>query len=760
MIAELFTFGLSPLHTLAPVPICCILEQSMLLRYLGASVRSAWRSKYSSNRTSAARVLGAWTPPGRLQRWGEDGGRLFTSSITRRQEVSSQHQTDISYDDVLLDNTKAADRAKALPVTCPGCGALSQTIDPEAAGFYGSRKLVRTQRKPQRMTNRDQKENEIFRDVVASGAVEIQGEQPEPLPTAPTQSPSLPICDRCHYLRYQSRGTGIIHPSMQSIQEIIEESPHKHNHIYHVIDAADFPMSVIPNLVMALDLPRLRTQNRRSKSMHYIRGRQAEVSFIITRSDLLAPKKEQVDTLLPYLREVLRDTLGRSGRNVRLGNVRCVSAQRGWWTKTVKEDIWSRGGAGWMIGKVNVGKSALYEVVFPKGRQQEDVDVAKIRQREEQALLQTAIGDTNEEDATSNANLHQRVPVRVDSFADSPGELSEGSMKVEANSPDAFQESLLETEGFDQDIDNDDLLPDEQSLGTLLPPAQPETAYPSMPLVSALPGTTASPIRIPFGNGKGELIDLPGIERSTLDTHVRPEFRKHLIMKSRVVPEQYTIKPGQSLLIGGLIRITPKNEDLVFLAYPFVPLDAHVTSNDKAIAIQTGISPEGEAYPGTVSTIATDTAKQHIKQAATFKLDHDVTKARTGSLTDRSAGKQRVANLPFIVYSADILIESVGWIELTCQVRSRQKSFIVETVRDAFGEDTFRKQGPLIPEVEVWSPEGKFVAVRRPMNAWVLGGPKKVAKHLQRQRPRHSISFHKRREGGAKGGRAVALEEG
>ena len=58
---------------------------------------------------------------------------------------------------------------------------------------------------------------------------------------------------------------------MQSIEQIISESPHKLNHIYHVLDAADFPLSLIPNLQSSLNLPRLRTQNRRSKSFNYIR---------------------------------------------------------------------------------------------------------------------------------------------------------------------------------------------------------------------------------------------------------------------------------------------------------------------------------------------------------------------------------------------------------------------------------------------------------------------------------------------------------
>ena len=99
----------------------------------------------------------------------------------------------------------------------------------------------------------------------------------------------------------------------------------------------------------------------------FSRGRKMELSFIITRSDLLGHSKDKVDSLMPYLREVLRDALGRLGRNVRLGNVRCVSAKRNWWTTELKKEIFERGGAGWMVGKVNVGKSALFAEVFPKG---------------------------------------------------------------------------------------------------------------------------------------------------------------------------------------------------------------------------------------------------------------------------------------------------------------------------------------------------------------------------------------------------------
>ena len=686
-------------------------------------------------------------------RWDERNTRLFTSLPRLRQEVVAAAESttlDAGAPSPLV-NIETRERARKLPTVCPGCGAPSQTVDADAAGFYGAKQVT----KSTHMTDSRREEDEVFKNALKSGILAGNASASQVTSPTETKTPNIPICDRCHNLLYQSKGTSIIHPSMHSIQQIIEESPHKHNHIYHVLDAADFPMSVIPNLQNALHLPRLRTQNRRSKSMHYIRGRTADVSFIITRADLLAPKKEQVDTLVPYMREVLRDALGRGGKDIRLGNLRCVSAKRGWWTKTVKEDIWDRGGAGWMVGKVNVGKSALYEVVFPKGRIQRDVDVKRIRNAERQEAGKE--GMLALQDAMIKTAAEKTDPFGRMKTADSPGVLTDAQASPGAarSELEAFQESevLLGSSAGGDDAQNDTFF-DEDVDSSLLPPAQPETAYPRMPLVSALPGTTASPIRIPFGGGKGELIDLPGVHRSSLYTHVKPEHRSELVMKSREVPEQYTVKPGQSILIGGMIRITPKTDDLIFLAYPFVPLDAHITSTDKAIAISTGSHPDHTPYTGTISSIATESAKLAMKTAGTFKLEWDVTKRRAGPLTSPSAGKQKAANLPFIVYSADILIEGVGWIELVCQVRSRQRSFLTktETVADALGEYKVKKQSAGVPEVEVFSPEGGLVDVRRPMGAWLLGGPKREAKHKRRRRPRQTIDYQRRKEGGRLGG--------
>lgn len=478
-----------------------------------------------------------------------------------------------------------------------------------------------------------------------------------------------------------------------------------------------------------------------------MRGRIAEVSFIITRSDLLAPKKEQVDSLMPYLRETLRDALGQSGKNIRLGNVRCVSSKRGWWTKEVKEDIWHRGGAGWMVGKVNVGKSNLFESVYPKGRNQ-DLSLDKLRYAASRQQSVDSFNPPGADEDLDHSRTETEGPTTSAPLSDFPGDIAvekeEAITAPVAPEPEEPPATELDNQFFDEDEE-----------ASLLPPAQPETAYPVMPIISALPGTTASPIRIPFGNGKGELIDLPGVARSSLDDYVQPDHKQDLVMRSRITPEQHTLKPGQSLLLGGgLIRITPTTPDLIFLAYPFVPLHPHITSNEKAIGIQTGERASG------ISTIADESTGLKIASAGKFTLKWDVTRKRAGPLTAPTAVKLKPERLAFKVFSADILIEGVGWVELVAQVRNRQRAApppvssetpteAAETTEEgdvtAFkplaSEDEVAQS--LMPEVEVFTPEGKFIGVRPPMNAWLLGGKKAVPKHLQKTRPRMSMKSYK-----------------
>lgn len=575
-----------------------------------------------------------------------------------------------------------------------------------------------------------------------------------------------PVCDRCHNLVHHHVGTPIHHPTVDSIQQTIAESPHRRNHIYHVVDAADFPLSIVPNLQSSLRIPKLRTQNRRAKHKGWVANdRIAEVSFIITRADLLAPKKEQVDILMPYVREVLRDALGRQNLNARLGNVRLVSAKRGWWTKQVKEDIWERGGAGWMVGKVNVGKSNLFEAVFPKGRGADYQDVRKIRSAaEREAMLHNA------------KSLDDLVQVQQQ-LAEEDAETERLKNKPQEHLHQPPEDDLPEEDDFED--------PD-----ALLPPAQPYTPYPVLPIASSLPGTTASPIRIPFGRNRGELIDLPGLARTNpgLETFVQPEEHDSLVMTNRINSERYTLKPGQSLILGGgLIRITPITQDLVFLVHPFVPIHPHVTRTEKAIDYQNQTS---ERQLQVTPILAPDVGDA-MRSAGKFSLKWDATKKLAGPMTSSVAGKMKPENLPFRIWSTDILLEGVGWIELSAQTRRPQgwkpvgsqkkdPNHAAHSRKQSLQEDESRKQRKFdaldraekenrdpqevlreefwevergdrmaewedeYPEVEVFSPLGKFVGQRRPMCASTVSGPKQIASRERKVRPRRSMVSVKR----------------
>ncbi|KAI0443177.1 hypothetical protein F4803DRAFT_334664 [Xylaria telfairii] len=612
-----------------------------------------------------------------------------------------------------------------LPRQCTGCGALSQTSRPNQAGYFDlGRKAVRDYLGADGPPRRSRAEDKIYEDALRqlnAKELEEQGVDVRALGLSlpPTEArrqtaPRKPLCDRCHYLVHNHTGESIYHPSIESIRDTLLESPYKYNHVYHVLDAADFPMSLMPNILAFHDTNPLRSRNRRSRTGRFYHGKKTEISFIITRADLLAPLKQQADALLPYLREVLRDALGRAGKQYRLGNLRAVSAKRSWWTKELREDIWKRGGGGWMLGKANVGKSRLFEAVFPKGRMDQ------------------------------NPSKHQ---ITVDM--------------------DLTMRAKEESARDNADQDQDDLS-DEYSL---LPPAPKETQFPEMPIVSDLPGTTVSPIRLPFGNGRGELIDLPGIERTGLERHVREEYRLSLLMKSRIVPEQMTLKPGQSLLLGGFIRITPREPAPIMLAYAFTPIKPHVSRTDKAIGIQnqTGeVNIENIALPGT---------GDKTELAGSFELTWDVTRQRTGKR--KYSSLRDMNHLHFEVLSADILIEGVGWVEIVAQVRKRdlyrsrtsleKPETEVETDVDnsslsamerleAVAEDKSKKRLPPHPPteqnpeatpnwpiVDVYSPEGKFISCRKPMNGWMLNKPR-VTAASRMSRPRKSMKGAKKLE--------------
>jgi hypothetical protein len=496
-------------------------------------------------------------------------------------------------------------------------------------------------------------------------------------------------------------------------------------------------MSLIPGLQKLLHLTPQRSRNRRSKTGRFYHGKKTDVSFIITRSDLLAPAKGQVDSMMPYLRSVLKDALGRTSKDARLGNIRCVSAKQAWWTKELKEEIWHRGGGGWMVGKVNVGKSQLFHNVFPKGRR----ELAKLQGKKTPTNPVKILQDL---DSPNIEHEFEEAPVGISSqdieavaMTEAANEHSPAPLQISAQQSD--EEEGLNAQWIEMGTDSLDT-------SMLLPPASPEEDYPAMPLVSSLPGTTASPIRLSFGNGKGELVDLPGLSRGDLELHVKPEFRQDLVMKCRVRPEQQVMKPGQSILLGGFIRITPTNPDVIVMAYAFTPIRSHLTSTEKAIGTQM------ETRESNVQNIALPGTAEKIQSAGIFPLKWDVTRQRTGPVTSPKAVGIKPEKLPYRVLATDILIEGCGWVEVVAQVRKRPREMSVIKENDEEEESVGFEQAleheerdQDWPAVEVFTPLGKFVGSRRPMNAWVNFSDKPTKGEMQ-GRPRRSMKGMKKLE--------------
>ncbi|KHJ35834.1 putative p-loop containing nucleoside triphosphate hydrolase [Erysiphe necator] len=600
-----------------------------------------------------------------------------------------------------------------LPRQCPGCGAPSQTVDSHGPGYYDLRRHAVIKYLGLAKSNKKNDKHEIVRLALQKSASLNLNLEDFGVPSSPPPKFDREVvkCFRCRNLLNHRIGISINHPSVESIRETIHETPYKYNHVYHVIDAADFPMSVIPDLSDILKISPLRSKNRRSKSTKFYKDKNIELSYIITRSDLLAPLKEQVDSMMPYLRATLRDALGTSAVGMRLGNVSCVSVKRGWWTKELKEEVWNRGGAGWMVGKVNVGKSQLFGSIFPKGRKEilSELDKNQSRSPSNSSIdLNEAGSETTSLQAGDESeahDTHQEMEIKE------KNDTSEQQL-IEKD-PDTSKDAKFDI----IEINNmDEKLLDTQSL---LLPAPAEVNYPTMPVVSELPGTTASPIRLLFGNGKGELIDLPGLKRAELENHVMPAYRSQLVMRSRIEPIQDVIKPNQSLLIGGIIRITPTAPDVVILAYAFTPIEPHVTNTEKAIGTQM------QTRIASVLNIAEPGIGSKIASAGKFLLKWDVTKRRTGPVTAHDAGRVNVNQLPYRVIATDILIEGCGWVELVAQVSKKHGDSIIkplgldsEDIEIPEQEIENKETGEVWPGVEIFTPYGKYIAARRPMNAW------------------------------------------
>ncbi|KAK6360391.1 hypothetical protein TWF730_006533 [Orbilia blumenaviensis] len=426
------------------------------------------------------------------------------------------------------------------------------------------------------------------------------------------------LCGRCRsLLHYQNTTVQGPDATFTQAAEVISKAPFKRVHVYHIIDAADFPMSVLPNARKAIlaGLNNLKDGKKKDISL----------SFVITRADLLMPTEQKVTSLMTYIRRVLSNYLDDADKEKTMKELRIVSAKNGWTTERLKDEIRGRKGAVVFLGKTNVGKSRLYEAVFPK----------------------------------------------------------RGKKHVSAQKP--FGRGDLEAE---EEIEDDSEFYIQNGR---------RVKFPEMPLASKVPGTTVGPIVIDFAAGRGQLIDLPGFSRGGLMKHIKQNLVRRTVMIDRVNPERYIVPPGKKFLLGGLVTIKPvqpvEGRPVTLEVAVFSNVPGHVAKEEK---IDGFLNLESEEEGAKRDFLwAKKAAANSMKSAGTFKLTDDITKRRSGPLVE-GMGEDKFKKVSFRIYATDIVVEGLGWLEVSAQVG---------------------KDDPL-PEIEVLSPDGESILQRETMKAY------------------------------------------
>lgn len=297
------------------------------------------------------------------------------------------------------------------------------------------------------------------------------------------------VCSRCHEMVYHHKGADLpAYPTLNTLTKLLLNSPHQKNHIYHLIDAVDLPMSLIPDL-----------RSHISSTLPKEIRRGITISYIVTRADLLMRLRKEVSSLMTWIKKVIKDALPE-GEKVegRDDKIHVISVRNGWGVGTVKEEIHNRVGGVWILGAVNVGKSRFVREVWPEGAESRPVTLEEAREY-----------DILPEQAEVETDGHENKPKNAD---------QNGRELVVYHK----EQNTLKTPPTVSDI----------------------------PGTTAAPIKVTYKTAGRRGKAWGELIDLPGMERwvgfgdKGLLQYVRDDKKLDLTMDHIIKHSQYTIKPG------------------------------------------------------------------------------------------------------------------------------------------------------------------------------------------------------------------------
>lgn len=226
-------------------------------------------------------------------------------------------------------------------------------------------------------------------------------------------------------------------------------------------------------------------------------------------------QRDQITSLMTYFKNTIRDHIPEWEKVEQPGApLHVISTRNGWDLGKLKEEIQERVGGVWFVGAVNVGKSSLLREVWPEGGLVRDATIAD-----------AAEFDILPDPETLNAFKKSREYVNDEAICSSPEDRDPSLEQILNQARHSGEEPV-------------------------------SSAVQVAPAISDVPGTTMAPIRVGYktkgrgGKFRGEIVDLPGIERwcgfpeHGLMKYVRPEVRKEVPMKKRPLISQLTVKPG------------------------------------------------------------------------------------------------------------------------------------------------------------------------------------------------------------------------
>ncbi|EWC47661.1 hypothetical protein DRE_03281 [Drechslerella stenobrocha 248] len=402
-------------------------------------------------------------------------------------------------------------------------------------------------------------------------------------------------CSRCRNLAHHEKLLSEVpDANFGSVARAISKSPFKRIHIYHVVDAADFPLSILGNAKKAI--------LRALKGYKGGAAKDVTLSYVITRADLLMPTEEKATSLMTYIRRVLSTYFETD--DVGLKGLRLVSAKRTWTTEKLKDEVRARKGGIYLLGKTNVGKSRLYEAIFPK----------RNIKAKDKAIRRVAFG---REDLTDLA-----------------------ATKEEGEEDDYYVQNGEKVRYPDMPLASK--LP-----GTTAGPITIDFAAGRGQLVD-LPGFQREGIMAYI---KPKL-------------HTSAVLVDRIIPRKFVVMPGQTFMLGGLVLVEWAKPPDQDARPVTLEAAAFTNLPGHVFATekkDKYFEISTGVV---RARP---FVWAGPTIGNAMKPAGVFKLTQDITAQRCKNQV-KAYGPQWLKNISFRIYATDILIEGCGWVEVSANV--------------------------------------------------------------------------------------------